>query len=116
MKPIPSKVREYVKTRDTLKGLWICRVCGRPAEHIHHIFGRKWIPYYLGIPDVKGQNHEYNLISLCAYCHLKIHNSGISKETKEKMINGNKRLSDKTSLKEFYINNLNKSNKIKEMY
>ena len=41
-----------------------CAVCGKPAEHVHHIIGRanillRW--------DVK------NLIPLCQECHQRIH-------------------------------------------
>lgn len=40
-----------------------CRICGGPAEEVHHIRPR----------FLKGHNHPRNLISLCRNCHDEVH-------------------------------------------
>jgi len=109
MKAIPKILYEEVRERDTIKDkqaqkwYWKCRKCGRPADHVHHIVGRNYIPKGWGIPDIKSGNHEYNLISLCASCHFEIHQKGMSEHEKLRFIMENKVKSRKTpKLKEFY--------------
>lgn len=40
-----------------------CRICGGPAEEVHHIRPR----------FLKGYNHPRNLITLCRECHDEVH-------------------------------------------
>lgn len=90
MEKIPSAIRDYIWKRDHGK----CRICGAPADDVHHIFSRgSNIPKYLGIPKIKKNNHPLNLIAVCRSCHSKIHSSGMSRETKEVFIKANKSLS-----------------------
>ena len=75
LKPIPKVIREYVYKRD--RG--ICRICRRPVSeneaHVHHLYHRNSvIPADLEIPHVKGNNHPYNLVLVCAECHVILHN------------------------------------------
>ena len=89
MEKIPSIVREYVWKRDHGR----CRICGAPADDVHHIFSRQAnIPTYLGVPKTKKNHHPLNLISVCRICHSKIHTSGMSRDTKEIFIRANKSL------------------------
>jgi hypothetical protein len=42
----------------------VCKICGRPADHMHHVFGG---------PNRK-HSEKYNLkCPLCLYCHNKVH-------------------------------------------
>lgn len=60
-----KNLREVILKRDN----YICRICGRPAEEVHHI---KFItPRSIDNPDVTMK--EENLLSVCKDCHFKIH-------------------------------------------
>lgn len=52
-------IREYVLARDN----GVCVVCGKPAQHLHHVRAR-----HLG-----GSNLPENLVSLCEGCHTCVH-------------------------------------------
>ena len=60
-----QQVREYVLMRDS----YLCRICGAPAEEVHHKIhltpGNLYDPRVNLNPD--------NLISLCKECHFKEH-------------------------------------------
>ena len=60
-----QQVREYVLMRDS----YLCRICGQPAEEVHHKIhltpGNLYDPRVSLNPD--------NLISLCKDCHFKEH-------------------------------------------
>lgn len=113
LKTIPKIISNYIKKRDTYQNpekqewYWKCRLCNKPAEHIHHIDGR--ISMKHGQPDIIGGNHEYNLISLCSECHAKIHQYGFSDNLKNILIqtNKNKRIEYK-ELTEYYKKNKSK--------
>lgn len=48
---------------------WECRTCGSKDNlHVHH----KYPKAYKDIPD---ENVNYDLITLCEFCHMAIHNS-----------------------------------------
>ncbi|MGC9219438.1 MAG: HNH endonuclease [Athalassotoga sp.] len=90
MEKIPSVIREYVWRRDHGK----CRICGSPADDVHHIFSRRAnIPKHLGVPETKKNHHPLNLIAVCRSCHSRIHNTGMPRETKEVFIKANQSLS-----------------------
>jgi len=86
MKAIPESIRKRIIERDEGR----CRICGAPGIHIHHIYGRNaMIPAYLGIPFTPQNNHEYNLILLCAKCHERVHRIGMTQHEREKLIVAN---------------------------
>lgn len=58
-------VRESVLKRDK----YLCRVCFKPAEEVHHI--RKLTPY--NINNIEISLNSDNLISLCRDCHFEQH-------------------------------------------
>lgn len=83
LKPIPKDVKERVVKRDNN----ICRICGKPGKHIHHLYGRNaTIPRYIGIPQTPHNNHEFNLITVCSECHERIHRKGMTQHEREKFI------------------------------
>jgi len=48
----------------------ICAICGKKADHIHHIIYRsRW---------AEGEDVPENQILLCANCHMKVHNRMIN--------------------------------------
>ena len=53
-----KKLRQKIFDRDK----WTCRVCGKQAQHTHHIIYRR-----------NGNNSEKNLIALCGVCHSRVH-------------------------------------------
>ena len=88
MKRIPKEIRYYVWERDRGR----CRICGRPATEIHHIYTRySHIPDHLGVPRFPSNHHPYNLILVCHECHMKIHNGKI-KVDRERVIKQNEEL------------------------
>ena len=60
-----QQVREYVLMRDS----YLCRICGQPAEEVHHKI--HLTPENLYDPRVN--LNPDNLISLCRECHFKEH-------------------------------------------
>lgn len=54
-----AALHDSVIVRDDNK----CRLCGGPAEEVHHIRPR----------HLQGKNHPRNLISLCRNCHDEVH-------------------------------------------
>ena len=56
-----QQVREYVLMRDK----YLCKLCGRPAEHVHHI---KHLSED-NVNDTAISLNPDNLISLCKRCH-----------------------------------------------
>ena len=60
-----QQVREYVLKRDA----YLCRICGAPAEEVHHITHLS--PENIGDPTVT--SNPENLISLCRACHFEQH-------------------------------------------
>ena len=54
-----AAIHDAVLIRDDNK----CRLCGGPAEEVHHIRPR----------HLQGKNHPRNLISLCRNCHDEVH-------------------------------------------
>ena len=55
-----------------------CRICGGPAEEVHHIRPR----------HLQGKNHPRNLISLCRDCHDEVHRrilDGIQKSLEDSL-------------------------------
>ena len=60
-----QQVREYVLMRDS----YLCRICGQPAEEVHHKI--HLTPENLYDPRVN--LNPDNLISLCKECHFKEH-------------------------------------------
>ena len=69
-----KKVREYILMRDK----YLCRICGNPAEEIHHIMHLS--PE--NIDDVSIALGEDNLQALCTDCHFKQH-SNMKRDTKD---------------------------------
>ncbi len=64
--PLKKAPFKYILERDN----YSCRFCNRTEEiQVHHI-----TPKSLG-----GDNHEYNLITLCKFCHIFIHCNPMSK-------------------------------------
>jgi len=68
-------VREYVIRRDN----YLCKVCGKPAEEVHHIIHLS--PKNISNPILA--LGEDNLISVCRDCHFKIHREDIIKKVIE---------------------------------
>lgn len=60
-----QRVRDYIMKRDK----YLCAVCGKPAEEVHHIV--KLTPR--NINDVNISLNPDNLISLCRDCHFDQH-------------------------------------------
>lgn len=60
-----KQTREYILKRDC----YLCVLCGRPAEEVHH--KEHLTPSNIGDPRIT--MHESNLISLCGDCHKRIH-------------------------------------------
>lgn len=59
------RVREYVLTRDRR----LCRICGKPAEEVHHV--QHLTPK--NVWDVRVTLDPDNLVSLCRDCHFAQH-------------------------------------------
>lgn len=57
--------REYIMQRD----VYLCRICGAPAEEVHHI--EHLTPENIKDPQVTV--NPKNLISLCKDCHFTQH-------------------------------------------
>ena len=71
--PIKNAPFRYILERDNNK----CRLCGREEEvQVHHI-----TPRTLG-----GDNHEYNLLTLCKFCHSFIHCNPMSRVHKSDLV------------------------------
>lgn len=68
--------RQYILTRD--RGL--CRICGKPAEEVHHIV--HLTPASMG--DISITLNPDNLIAVCRDCHFDIHRQDAMKGRKEK--------------------------------
>ena len=60
-----AQVRAFVLARDR----YVCRVCGRPAQEVHHIIHLS----KANIGDVKITLNPDNLVSLCRDCHCNQH-------------------------------------------
>ncbi len=58
-----DNIRKFVMARDS----GTCVVCGKPAQHLHHVKAR-----HLG-----GSNLPENLVCLCADCHTRVHHGDI---------------------------------------
>lgn len=55
--------REYLKTKH-----YICEICGKPAEQVHHIDPLREEDYYVNYEKCYGFD---NLMALCRDCHNK---------------------------------------------
>jgi len=73
-----KKIRDYVMMRDK----YLCQVCGRPAEEVHHKI--HLTPKNIHDPKIAETD---NLISLCRDCHFNIHRE----QHRQKVIEGNKK-------------------------
>lgn len=60
-----QEVREYVLMRDN----YLCVICGKPAQEVHHIV--HLTPQ--NITDIKINLNPANLKSLCRECHFEMH-------------------------------------------
>lgn len=60
-----AQVREGVLARDR----YVCQICGRPAQEVHHIVHLS----KLNVMDPKISLNPDNLISLCRDCHCAQH-------------------------------------------
>ena len=60
-----EKVRNFVMLRDK----YMCQVCGRPAQEVHHIIHLSPENIY----DPKITLNPENLVSLCRDCHFETH-------------------------------------------
>jgi len=78
-KDITPKVRLFVYSRDE----YMCRMCHRKGEHIHHIIPRS--------SNKSKINEPSNLILLCARCHNLVHSNMKYWMPYLKEINGNNR-------------------------
>ena len=45
----------------------LCQICNQKAHHSHHINSKSY----------KGSNKKFNLVDLCASCHVEVHLSNI---------------------------------------
>ncbi len=71
--PLENAPRRYILQRDNNK----CRFCGDNENLcIHHI-----TPKALG-----GDNHEYNLLTLCKLCHIFLHCNPVQRINKSELI------------------------------
>jgi len=71
--PLTVAPRKYILQRDNNK----CRFCGSDENLcVHHI-----TPKALG-----GDNHEYNLITLCKLCHIFLHCNPVQRINKSELI------------------------------
>lgn len=66
-----KQTREYILKRDC----YMCVLCGRPAEEVHHKIHLS--PANIDNPMIS--MHENNLISLCGDCHKRLHSSDKTK-------------------------------------
>ena len=64
-----NKLGKYIKERD----LYICQMCGKPANEVHHIIKIE--------DDTDRAYDETNLISLCHLCHIWAEKGLIDKQT-----------------------------------
>jgi len=67
--------RDYIMKRDN----YLCQICGKPAEEVHH-------KIHLNPRNISNKEisvGEDNLISLCRDCHFNIHREEISRKTTE---------------------------------
>jgi len=63
-KGIPKAVRVKVYERDSIDGCPCCIWCGRPHyQELHHVRRRSQL----------GEHVPENLVTLCTFCHRKIH-------------------------------------------
>jgi len=60
-----EQAREYALKRDN----YLCRICGKPAEEVHHV--RHLSPENIG--DVRVSLNPDNLVCLCRACHFDQH-------------------------------------------
>lgn len=66
-----KQTREYILKRD----YYMCVLCGRPAEEVHH-------KIHLSSSNINNPMislHESNLISLCGSCHKRLHSADRTK-------------------------------------
>lgn len=64
-----ENVRNYILRRDK----YICQICGKPAELVHH----KQHLTPANIYDLSVNLNEDNLVSICRDCHFKEHEEEI---------------------------------------
>ena len=76
-----EKVRELARIRDN----YLCQVCGRPSDIVHHIT-------MLTPNNIDNHNISLNLdnlMCLCINCHNKIHAGGTNKNGKIPVFDAN---------------------------